>query len=321
MLILNAAATEAALPWHSLIDALDHMFQADCQMPVRSHHDMAVPGRANATLLIMPAWLPGRYCGVKLVSVFPDNHLSGLPAIQGGYILSSGETGEPLAMVDGPVLTARRTAAASALASRFLSRKEASHMLMVGTGQLSLNLIEAHASIRPLTDISIWGRSSAKAEEIAAKARERGLPVTAISNLAEAARQADIISCATLTEEPIIQGEWLKPGTHLDLVGGFKPSMREADDEAIRRSHIYVDTRAGAMKEAGDLVQPLEKGVLRPEEIKAELAELVSGIRAGRSSASDITLFKSVGAALEDLAGAILAYETVKATSDNTQSS
>jgi ornithine cyclodeaminase/alanine dehydrogenase-like protein (mu-crystallin family) len=314
MLILNEHDTERALEWPALIDALKTMFSAPCEMPVRHHHNMQVPGRADATLLLMPAWLPGQYCGVKLVSVYPDNYLSGLPAVQGGYLLTSGTTGEMLALVDGGVLTARRTAAASALASRYLSREDASHLLMVGTGRLSLHLIEAHACVRRLSHISIWGRNAANAEATAAEARAKGFNAQTVTSLEEAARQADIISCATLATDPLISGDWLKPGAHLDLVGGFKPSMREADDTAIRRARVYVDTRAGTMAEAGDIVQPLANGSLSGEKICGELSELVRGAANGRNSADEITLFKSVGAALEDLAGAILAYETVRNT-------
>ncbi|MBB4954705.1 ornithine cyclodeaminase [Agrobacterium vitis] len=312
MLVLNENDTARALEWSALIAALKEMFSAECEMPVRHHHNMHVPGRADATLLLMPAWLPGQYCGVKLVSVYPDNHMSGLPAVQGGYLLTSGATGEMLALVDGGVLTARRTAAASALAASYLTRDDASRMLMVGTGRLSLNLIEAHASVRALDHISIWGRNAENAETTAAEARAKGFNAHAVTLLEEAVRQADIISCATLATEPLICGDWLKPGAHVDLVGGFKPSMREADDAAILRANVYVDTRAGAMAEAGDIVQPLANGSLTAEKICGELSELVRGTVKGRNSAEEITLFKSVGAALEDLAGAILAYETFR---------
>lgn len=311
MLVLDETRTRAALPWAELIEAIAAMFDGGCIMPVRHHHDMDVPGEENATLLLMPAWVPGRYAGVKMVSVFPGNAMRAMPAIFGTYLLSSGTTGEMLAAIDGGELTARRTAATSALAARYLARSEASDLLVCGTGRLSLNLMQAHAAVRPIKRIHVWGRNLANAEKIAAEARGLGLPAEAVSDIEPAARQADIISCCTLSSEPLISGAWLKPGAHLDLVGGFKPGMRESDDEAIRRASVFVDTRAGAMKEAGDIVQPLESGVLKAEAIKAELAELVGGMSAGRRAPDEITLFKSVGAALEDLAGAILAYETV----------
>jgi len=309
MLVLDEEQTRAALAWPALIDAIAAMFTGDCIMPVRHHHDIEVPGESDATLLLMPAWLPGRYAGVKMVSVFPGNATRALPAIFGTYLLSSGKTGEMLAAIDGGELTARRTAAASALAARYLVRPDAEELLVCGTGRLSLNLIQAHAAGRSLKRIGIWGRDRKKAAGIAREAQALGLIAEPVADLEAAARSADIISCATLSNTPLIQGGWLKPGAHLDLVGGFKPDMREADDAAIQRAQVFVDTRAGATKEAGDITQPLKSGALTTDSILAELRELVSGTHPGRAKDEDITLFKSVGAALEDLAGAILAYE------------
>lgn len=308
MLVLNEEQTRRALPWAELIEAIEHMFRSDCVMPVRHHHDMEVPGEATAVMLLMPAWVPGDHIGVKILNLFPDNHLRSLPTIIGSYLLSSGKTGEMLAIVEGGELTARRTAATSALAARYLASPHAETMLMVGTGRLSLNLMQAHSITRPLKRFFIWGRNPTKADETAKEARALGIDAVIVDDLAEAARRADIISCATLSDTPLIRGEWLKPGAHLDLVGAFKPTMRESDDEAVRRSSVIVDTRAGAMKEGGDIVQPLKNGVLMKDDIKAELADLAHGRHPGRISADEITLFKSVGAALEDLAGAILAY-------------
>jgi len=309
MLVLNEEQTRKALAWPALIEAIASMFTGDCVMPVRHHHDMEVPGESDATLLLMPAWLPGHYMGVKMVSVFPDNATRALPAIFGTYLLSSGKTGEMLAVIDGGELTARRTAATSALAARYLARTYSEELLVCGSGRLSLNLIQAHAEGRSLKRIGIWGRDYDKAADIAGQARALGLDVIAVTDLEAAARSADIISCGTLSSTPLIKGEWLKPGAHLDLVGGFKPDMRETDDTAIRRAEVFVDTRAGAMKEAGDIVQPLRNGALTEDAIRAELGELIRGTKPGRTNNDDITLFKSVGAALEDLAGAILAYE------------
>ncbi|MDM9624546.1 ornithine cyclodeaminase family protein [Rhizobium sp. S152] len=314
MLVLDEKQTRAALPWDALIEALAAMFSAECVTPVRHHHEMTVPGERDATLLLMPAWVPGRYAGVKILSVFPDNAQHSLPAIFGTYLLSSAKTGEMLAAIEGGELTARRTAATSALAARHLAHPQAAELLVCGTGRLSINLLQAHARMRPLERFRIWGRSIANAEKIAAEARVLGLNAVAVTDLQAAARTADIVSCATLSNDPLISGDWLKPGAHLDLVGAFKPSMRESDDAAIRRASVFVDTRAGAMTEAGDIVQPLKSGVLEEGDIRAELAELVTGEHKGRINGDEITLFKSVGAALEDLAGAILAYETVKLT-------
>lgn len=312
MLVLSEQQTRDALPFAALIDALAEMFSGDCVMPVRHHHDVAVPGEENGTLLLMPAWQPGAYMGVKLVSVFPGNTRRSLPAIFGSYLLSSGRTGEPLAIVDGGELTARRTAAASALAARHLARNDARRLLVVGAGRLSLNLVAAHAAVRPIDTVEIWARDPAKAQNAATDARAAGFDATAVTDLEAAARAADIISCCTLSQTPLVHGAWLKPGAHLDLIGAFKPSMRESDDLAVTRSTLFVDTRAGVLAEGGDLVQPLQAGLITADDIKADLAELARGRHPGRRSDEEITLFKSVGAALEDLAGAILAYRNLK---------
>lgn len=308
MLVLSAEQTRAALPFPELVDAIEAMFRNDCIMPVRHHHRMEVPGESAAVMLLMPAWVPGEHLGVKILNLFPDNHRRSLPTIIGSYLLSSGKTGELLALVEGGELTARRTAAASALAARYLARRDAETMLMVGTGRLSLNLMQAHAAVRPLKRFQVWGRDLTKAKAIARQAQESGLDASAVDDLAIAARQAELISCATLSDEPLIKGEWLKPGAHVDLVGAFQPAMRESDDDVMRRSSVFVDTRAGALTEGGDIVQALASGALAKEDIKAELSELAHGHHRGRSSDEEITVFKSVGAALEDLAGAVLAY-------------
>lgn len=313
MLVLNEVETRTALPFSALIEALRTIFANGCEMPKRHHHDVAVPGEPAATLLLMPAWQPGSYIGVKMVSVFPGNSARDLPAIHGSYLLSSGKTGQLLAIIDGAELTARRTAAASALAADYLATKSARRMLMVGAGRLSQNLIEAHASIRPISEVTIWARDPRKADVTAAQIALPGISISVATDLEAAAREADIISCATLSSEPLIRGDWLKPGAHLDLVGAFKPSMRETDDRAVSRADIFVDTREGALSEGGDLVQPIESGIITAASIRADLAELAKGRHAGRSSDQAITLFKSVGAASEDLAGAILAYEAQQA--------
>lgn len=312
MLVLDERETREALPFPELIRAVEAMFAGECVVPLRHHHAMEVPGEAHATLLLMPAWQPGRFAGVKILNLFPDNHRRALPTIIGRYLLSSGKTGEMLALIEGGELTARRTAATSALASRFLSRPDARRLVMVGTGRLSLNLIAAHAAVRPLQQISIWGRDRSKAEATAEEARRAGFDAVAADDLEKACRDADIISCATLSSTPLVCGAWLKPGAHLDLVGAFTPKMRESDDEAVRRARIFVDTREGALHEGGDLVQPLEGGVITLDDIQADLFDLTAARHPGRRHAEEITLFKSVGAALEDLAGAILAYETAR---------
>jgi len=311
MLLLSQAETRDALPFPELIEALADMFRKGCEMPVRHHHDMKVPDEPDATMLIMPAWVPGEHAGVKIVNVMPGNAAWGEPAISAEYLLSDARTGKMLALIDGGELTARRTAAASALAASYLAGENAGHLLVIGTGRLSHYLIEAHMAVRPITKVSVWGRSGEKAARVAAAAAERlEVEAEAVEDLDEAVGRADIISAATLSNDPLIKGALLKPGAHVDLVGAFKPTMRESDDDAIRRSSVFVDTRDGCTKEGGDIVQPLESGVLKVKDIKADLYDLTRGDHSGRRSEGEITLFKSVGAALEDLAAAILAFQS-----------
>lgn len=312
MLQLNAEQIRQALPWKGLIEALRLGFKQGCEMPMRHHHEFEIPNEANGTLLLMPAWQVGGYMGIKIVSVVPENGFRNLPAINGTYILSSANTGQNLAIMDGAELTARRTAAASALAADYLARKDARKLLIVGAGKLSLNLIEAHCAGRDIQHVEIWARRGEQAEQVAQAAIELGINATAVGDLRNAAQHADIISCCTISTEPLIKGEWLKQGAHLDLIGAYKPNMRESDDECVRRALVFVDTKAGAMKEAGDIVQPLNDGVITEQDINADLFELTAGSAQGRGQKNEITLFKSVGCALEDLAAAQLAYEYYK---------
>jgi ornithine cyclodeaminase len=309
MLILDAAETRARLPWGPLVDALAAMFKAGCEMPLRHHHQIEVPGEPEATLLLMPAWSVGRYLGVKIANVFPGNAGRGMPAVAAGYLLSSGANGAMLAMIDGGELTARRTAAASVLAARYLARPEASRLLVCGTGRIAVNLARAYAGTRRLETIEIWGRSASHAARAAAQLADEGLPARAVDDLAAATARAEIISCATLSASPIVPGAHVRPGTHVDLVGGYRPDMREADDALVRKAGVFVDTRAGATKEAGDIILAQASGALAPDGIRADLYELTRELHRGRAGAEEITLFKSVGAALEDLAAAILVYE------------
>lgn len=308
-MLINIDQVRQSLPWLPLIEALRQQFIDGCVMPVRHHHDIQVPGEANATLLLMPAWIEGQFTGVKQVTVYPGNSARQLPSIHGSYLLSSGKTGQLLAIIDGPELTARRTAAASVLAAGYLARADSKKLLIVGTGTLSKNLIEAYAARFELEQISVWGRDYAKAEQLAQTMQALDLPVVAVSDLPQQCQQADIISCATLSQQPLLQGEWLRPGTHVDLIGGFKPTMREADDAVISRSQVFVDTFDGACSEAGDIVIPLQSGLISRQDIQSDLYQLCRQQHSGRQNDTQITLFKSVGAALEDLAAAILVYQ------------
>lgn len=306
MLTLSANEVAAALPYDQLINALATAFAGDYDIPLRTHHEVPVPNGNSGKLLLMPAWQQGGSMGVKIVTVFPDNGKQGYPAVFASYIMMSAETGIPLAVLDGLEITLRRTAAASALASTYLSRNDSTKLLMVGTGNLAPHLIAAHATARPITEILIWGRRVEAAEKLAVILGKSSFSVTVSENLETAVKQADIISCATLAMDPLIKGKWLTPGQHLDLVGAFSPDMREADREAVSRADIHVDTRAGALSEAGEIVQAISDGTIDEADIRGELRDLVTGNAAGRTSSESITLFKSVGTAVEDLAAAEL---------------
>ncbi len=313
MRIIGPSEVVSALDFTALVEQLRQMFRTGCEAPLRHHHTLKLPGdEPDATLLLMPAWQAGRHIGVKLVTVFPGNSAKSLPSVMGAYLLLDGKTGEPQALLDGPTLTVRRTAAASALAATYLARPDCERLLMVGTGALAPHLIEAHASVRPIRNVLVWGRNPEKAARLAQRLDRRTLKVAATTDLEGAVRGAHIISCATLSKEPLIRGAWLPLGVHLDLVGAFTPEMRETDDEACRRARIFVDTREGATKEGGDIVQPLKAGIFTLEDIAGDLFELTRGARAGRRYHDQITLFKSVGTALEDLAAAQLAFERAR---------
>ncbi len=310
MRIIDAESTRRALDFPSLMDAIAEQFRTGAELPLRHHHNMAKDGEDDATILIMPAWEKEGYLGIKLVTVTPGNLDRGLPSVMASYALSSAVTGEPLAMIDGPVLTGRRTAAASGLAARYLARDDASTMLMVGTGVMAPNLVRAHAAARPIRDVIIWGRNPDNARKLVVELEGDGFSsITIADDLETAVRAVDVISCATLSTTPLIQGMWLQAGQHVDLVGAFKPDMRETDDECMRRARVFVDTRDGALHEGGDVVQAIQSGALSADDIQADLFQLCRGEISGRTSADEITLFKSSGTAIEDLAAAKLAFE------------
>lgn len=317
MRFFDGAQVDAALGYPALVNTLAAAFAKGAVAPPRHHHAVTLAERPEATLLLMPAWEArapgspdaGRYIGIKCVTVFPDNAARGKPAVLGTYLLLSAETGETLAVMDATRLTAWRTATASALASRSLSRPDASRLLMVGAGALAPFLVRAHCSVRPIREVAVWNRTPGRAHGLIGELAKTGTAATLAQDLETAARAADIISTATLSSEPLIHGAWLRPGTHVDSVGAYKPSMRETDDEVLRRARIYVDTMAGALAEAGDIMQPLQAGVIDKTAIVGDLFDLCRGTVQGRQSAEEITFFKSVGASIEDLAAAIAVYE------------
>jgi ornithine cyclodeaminase len=312
MRVVDQAGIDAALTFPALVEAIDAALRSDMIAPVRHHHTIA-RREGDATHLIMPAWSAGAggYLGVKVVNVFPGNGARNLPSVMGTYLLMSGDTGAPLAAMDGARLTLWRTAACSALAARYLARPDAATHLMVGAGALAPFFLRAHRAVRPITRSLIWNRNRAGSERVAEALMSEGIAVEIADDLEAACRIADIISTATLSREPLVRGAWLKPGAHLDLVGAFTPEMRESDDECVIRARLFCDTRGGALKEGGDLVQPIRAGVIAESKVEADLFDLARGIVQVSRTPSDITLYKSTGGALFDLAAAGLVAEAL----------
>ena len=313
MRVVGAEEVERLLDYPRLIEAIRAGFSGTIFAPPRHHHRIPRPGTADATLILMPAWQEtaaeadgGGFMGVKIVSVFPDNAIRRKPSVLATYVLMAGDSGEALAAIDGEVLTLWRTAATSALAASALARPDASRLVMIGAGALAPRLIAAHAAVRPIRSVTIWNHTPERAQALAAALDQPGFAVTATGDLEGAIAGADIVSTATMTRQPLIRGAWLKPGTHVDLVGAYTPEMREADDDAIRSARVYVDTRAG-MRESGDIAQPLATGVIDEQDISGDLFDIARG-NARRRSAEEITLFKSVGHAIEDLAAAVAVW-------------
>ena len=303
MRLYPADDVAARLPWRPLVEALREQFGREVISPVRHHHEIGSPG----ILLVMPAWTD-TLAGVKLVTVYPDNPSRGHPSIQGQYLLFDTATGTPLAVMDAATITLHRTAAASVLAAGYLARSDSRRLLLCSTGRLAPYIARAYAAVLGVDSVRVWGRKPERAVALAALLTAEGLDAAPVADPDEALAWADIVTCATMSRAPLFDGRRLRPGTHVDLIGGFTYEMRESDDETIRRARVYVDTREGALAEAGDLLQPIAAGVFRAEDIVGDLFDLCRGVVKGRASDEDITLFKSVGCALEDLAAAELVY-------------
>jgi ornithine cyclodeaminase/alanine dehydrogenase-like protein (mu-crystallin family) len=305
VLVIDQDRIDAVLTWPALVDALD----AGHRLGRGQTHDVLLE-EGGDILLSRTAWKAGYGIGIKTVTGFFGNpgRTPPLPSVQGVFVLFDHDDGRPLAVIDGAGITAWKTAADSALGSRYLSRPDARCLLMVGAGALAGPLIGAHLSVRPAIErVLIWNRTPARAEALAAALRSNGLMVEVATDLAAAAGQADIISSATRTERPVIEGGWLEPGTHLDLVGAFTASMREADDAALRRGRLFVDARETTLDHIGELTIPIASGVIGRDDVVADLYDLAAGF-VWQRSAGDITIFKNGGGAHLDLMTAIAIY-------------
>jgi ornithine cyclodeaminase/alanine dehydrogenase-like protein (mu-crystallin family) len=303
----DSSAVKNALPYPQLIEALTQGLQLPIEVPPRSYF---APNADASCVLIMPAWKAQEVFGVKLVSVWPSNKAIGSPTVSAVYVLLSCENGMPLAVIDGTELTLRRTAAAAALAAKILARKNSQTLAILGTGALCVPMVQAHASVHPFKNILIWGRQKTKALEAVAELTTLGIESNYSEDLKETLNQADVVAAATTATEPFILSKWLKPGTHLGLIGAFTPQMAEAEPALMNKVQVYADNRAAVLEKGGEIYQAIQQGILLPEGIEGELAELASDpSKSWRKNDQSITVFKSVGFASLDLIAAELVYQ------------
>lgn len=320
MRVLSADDVRRAVPMLDAINAVERAFislstgQAD--VPLRAH--IATPERA-AVSFFMPARLgdgSGQAAlGLKVVSVFPQNQARGEPSIYALVAIFDPESGRPLAVLDGTYLTALRTGAASGVATRHLARPDASVLALFGAGAQALPQALAVCAVRPIARIWIVNRTPARAAQLAERLRGAGYAgeILVAGVPAEALAEADVVCAATSSPTPVFQDEWLRPGVHINGVGSFKPSMAELPAATLARARIVVDQRQAAWAEAGELIQAREAGLIDEQTIVGELGEVAAGLRIGRSTAEEITLFKSVGNAAQDVAVAALALARAEA--------
>lgn len=315
MKIIDAQATRDALAFGPLLDALRTMFIEGCEVPLRHTHVIPEPGmQAGMTVLIMPAWQPGGLMGIKTVNIAPANAQRGVPGLHSTYLLYDASTGVPLAQMDGNEITSRRTAAASALAASYLAREDASHLALLGAGRVGSLVPLAYRAVRSITRVSVWDRDAQAAGRLVERLQEQGLDAVVCKSAEAAVDGADIVTCATLATEPVVQGAWLAPGVHLDLIGSFTPQMREASDTCFAGASLFVDTEE-ALAKSGELLGPMSRGVFSAQDVRGTLADLCRAGRLRREAAGErtvCTVFKAVGTALEDLAAAKLVWQATQ---------
>ena len=306
MQFFDQAAVASALPYPALIDALAVGLQQSIESPLRSHYE---PNGDASTVLIMPAWKAHENLGVKLVSIWPGNSAKGQSAVSAVYVLISCEDGKPIAVLDGTELTMRRTAAAAALAARILARKNSRTLAILGTGSLSAPLAVAHASVMNFKTILVWGRDVKKAQAVVDNLALQGITAHASGDLQATLAQADVVCAASTATAPFIRSDWVKPGTHLGLIGAFTPTMAEAEPALMPRARVFADSRDAILQKGGEVLQAIQQGLIAASDIQAELAEIAAAPqRAWRQSDAAITVFKSVGFASLDLIAAELVF-------------
>ena len=309
---IDARTISESLTYTELVASLKDAFAQIHDVPERLHYSIGERLGIDVRLLVMVAWGGAHYLGIKMVTLNPDNPAQGLPSLSGIYCLFNGKTGQPLAILDGAELTAFRTAAASMLAARYAMTDSPQNVLVLGAGNLSSYFIKAYAETMKPVQIGLWSRDVSKAEKVVEQLELNEVSLSVIHDLESAVKQANVISTLTSSTQPLFPGEWCQPGCHLDLVGAYRPDMRETDDKLISRAMIYVDNYEAVLKEAGDIILPLEAGIISRQDICAELSELARGEIVTPMADKDLTVFKSVGSAVEDLAAAALVYEKNK---------
>jgi len=324
VLVLSRVDLERLLPPADVIEAMAAVFRLHAEGQAVAPPRTGMPVGDDGVLLVMPAAAGERgapaVAGAKLVCVQPTNRARGHPTVYASYVLVDGTTGQSLAYLEGTYLTAVRTGATSALAARLLARPDARRVTCFGAGVQAGFQLACLAAVRSLERVAVVGRDPVRARSFAAAMAKRlAVPVEVTGDARAAVRDADIVTCATTSATPVVFGADLSPGTHLDLVGAFRPDDREADSEALRRSRLVVDTYEGAWAGAGDVLIPLREGAFDRSHVSAELSEVLVGAKPGRARADEITIFKSVGWALEDLAAARLAYNRARSAGLGTE--
>lgn len=295
--VIDADQAARIFEYRPLIESL----RAQHQLPPASLDDLYLTDETEG-ILIRAAWQSGQALGVKLATIFPAN--TDLPSVHGVYVLFDGSNGKPIAVIDGTWLTWFKTSCDSALGADYLARSDIGRMLMVGAGAMAPHLIKAHLAVRPsITEVEIWNRSPGRANELAGALSSAldGVSVTAVPDLEAAVGRADLISSATMTVDPLLKGDWLQPGTHVDLVGAYTPGMREADDVAMARTRVFVDSRDTTIGEIGELIDPIANGTITAADVLGDLYQLCQGSVAGRTSEDEVTLFKNGGGGHLDL--------------------
>lgn len=307
-----------ALPYDELVESLREIYRAEGMSADRHLVDLeSINSTPGTCIAFMPAWGPGHNLTTKIFTIFPDNSNLGLPTIYALILVLDPTTGKPKAILDGTEVTRRRTACMSALAADYLARPDSRNLVVCGAGALAPHAAMAHASVRPIETIGIWARRAEAAESVVQylQSQRQDLDIYVVDDLADACQRADIVSSQTSSPDPIVFGKWISPGTHMDFVGSHESNRRECDDEAARRSRIFVDVMETAMKEAGDILIPLRSGVIDQKQIIGDLSDLAGERVSGRKTNDEVTLFKSTGSSLADMAAAELVVKNMSSAS------